>query len=112
MKDKPTNKELFVTDISFDAEEEDLGKLFAVCGTVRSVHMLSDKKTGKFTGCAFIHMASAAEAKDAVHMLDGTRLINRCINVKAAQPKKIAEPAPQTVPEKPRRDRRPRGRRK
>ena len=112
MKDKSIDKDLFVADISFDVEEEDLQKLFAVCGTVRSIHMMTDQKSGKFKGCAFVRMSTAAEAKDAVHMLDGTRLINRCINVSAAKPKKAAEPAVETVAEKPRRERRPRGRRK
>jgi len=112
MKEITQNKELFVTDISFDAEEEDLGKLFAVCGTVRSIHLVTDKKTGQFTGCAFVRMASAAEAKDAINMLDGARLINRCISVKAAQAKKdLATTEPVTF-EKPRRQPKKRGRRK
>ena len=112
MKDKPTNKELFVTDISFDVEEEDLRKLFAVCGDVRSIHLMTDKKSGKFTGCAFVKMSSGAEAKDAIHMLDGARLINRCISVRPAEPKTAgATVAPPPV-ENTRRPPRPRGRRK
>jgi RNA recognition motif-containing protein len=112
MKDKTMNKELFVTDISFDVEEEDLRKLFAVCGTVRSIHLLTDKKTGKFTGCAFVKMTNAAEAKDAINMLDGARLINRCISVKAAQAKKDLVVAAPGAADKPRRTPRSRGRRK
>lgn len=111
MKEKSTNKELFVTDISFDVEEEDLRKLFAVCGTVRSVHLLTDKKTGQFTGCAFVNMTSAAEAKDAVNMLDGARLINRCISVQPAKPKNVVAPLPPANDTR-RRPQRPRGRRK
>ncbi|HEY5674293.1 MAG TPA: RNA-binding protein [Malonomonas sp.] len=108
MKQKSLEKDLFVADIAFEAEEEDLLKLFAVCGTVRAIHMMTDQRTGKFKGCAFIKMSTAAEAKDALHMLDGTRLINRCISVSAAQPKKVAEPAPETTAKAPR-ARRPRG---
>ena len=111
MKEISTNKELFVSDISFDAEEDDLRKLFSVCGTVRSIHLLTDKKTGQFTGCAFIRMSSAAEAKDAVNTLDGTRLVNRSIRVRAAETKKTTAPPP-PASDNSRRPQRPRGRRK
>ena len=50
MDKKPANKDLFVTDIDFDAEEADLHKLFSVCGTVKLINQLTDPKTGKPTG--------------------------------------------------------------
>lgn len=111
MKEKSTNKDLYITDISFEVEEEDLQKLFAICGTVRSIYMMTDQKSGLFKGTAFVHMATAAEAREAL-MLDGTRLIDRCISVRAALPKKPAAPAVETVVEKPKRARRPQRRRK
>ena len=111
MKEKSLNKDLFVTEISFEVKEEDLQKLFAVCGTVRSINMLTDKRSGKFNGCAFIRMSSAAEAKDALHMLDGTRLIDRCINISAAKSKEELTPpvVEDAGDKKPKRPRRPRG---
>jgi len=112
MKQKTPFRDLFVSDISFDVEEEDLRKLFSVCGTVSAINMLNDKRTGKFNGVAFVRMATTAQARDAVNMLDGTRLENRCINVSAAQAKKTA-PTPVVEEEKKiRRPRRPRGSRK
>lgn len=111
MKEKTTNKDLYITDISFEAEEEDLQKLFAICGTVRSIYMMTDQKSGLFKGTAFVHMATAAEAREAI-MLDGTRLIDRCISVSAARPKKPAVSLVETVVEKPKRAGRPRRRRK
>jgi RNA recognition motif-containing protein len=90
MKQKSTSKDLYVADISFDAVEEDLQKLFAHCGTVRAIHMITDLKSGQFKGCAFVHMNNAAEARDAINTLDGTYLINRCIKVSQALPRKSA----------------------
>ena len=107
MKEKPKNKDLFVSDISFDAEEDDLRKLFAVCGTVRSVRLLTDQRTGQFNGCAFVSMSSAAEAKDALQTLDGALLINRCISIKQKREKQPLTPAPEE-PTRQRRLRRPR----
>jgi RNA recognition motif-containing protein len=112
MKDKSTTKDLFVANLSFEAEEEDLRKLFALCGTVRSIHLLTDRKSGQSKGCAFVRMATAGEARDAANTLDGTLLINRCISVSPAQPRSQEARAEEPADEKPRRARRPRGRRK
>ncbi len=87
MKSKNENKDLFVTDIAFEATEADVSKLFSVCGTVRLVNLLTDKKTGKFTGCAFVRMSTGAEAKDAINSLDEAQLFERSIRVKAVRPK-------------------------
>ncbi len=109
MKNKSKVRDIFVADISFDAGEEDLRKLFSVCGTVRAISMLTDQRSGKFSGRAFIRMSSDAEAKDAVNTLDGALLINRCIRVSAARDKPVAAKV-ETEDEKPRRRRPPRRR--
>lgn len=106
MNDNPTNKDLFVSDISFNATEDDLQKLFAICGTVRSVHLINDRVSGQFKGCAFVCMSTADEARDALHMLDGARLVDRCIRIKPARPKKNTAPARESAQEKPQRTRR------
>jgi len=93
MSNKSKVKEIYVADISFEVEEEDLHKLFSVCGTVRSINMLKDTRTGNFSGRAFIRMSNADETKEAINMLDGTRLINRCIRVSAALDKPLNPPA-------------------
>ena len=82
------SKDLYVRHISAEATEEDLRKLFAVSGKVTYVHMVKDAKSGEFVGCAFVKMASEAEAKDAIVTLDGALLINRTISVVAALPQK------------------------
>ena len=87
MKNRAKNKDLFVAEISFEAGEEDLRKLFAVCGEVKNVKLLTDQRSGKFTGRAFIRMGTDAEAKDAARTLDGALLINRCIRVSVAKDK-------------------------
>lgn len=112
MKETSVNKDLYVSEISFAAEEEDLRKLFAICGKVRSIHLITDQKSGLFKGCAFVSMSTAAEAKDALTTLDGTRLIDRCISVTVARPKKSVPSAAEGTFDTPRQKRRPGGRRK
>ncbi len=113
MKEKTKSKDLYVANLSFEAEEEDLQNLFAICGTVRAIHMVTDQKSGLSKGCAFVHMTTAAEAKDAINTLDGARLIDRCISVTIALPRKSATPpVVKEAPEKPKRRRHPPRRRK
>lgn len=113
MKPKSTVKDLYVANLDFETEEEDLQKLFTLCGKVRGIHMVTDQKSGLPKGCAFVHMTTAAEAQDAIVTLDGTALHKRLISVTAALPRKTATPAaaPVTV-EKIKRKRRPPRRRK
>lgn len=99
MKSQTGNRELYVSEISFSAEEEDLRKLFVLFGTVNSIHMVKDPKSGLFKGSAFIRMATPAQAKDALS-LDGTYLIDRCISVTAARPKKSEGPVAKRPPGK------------
>ena len=84
------SKDLYVKHISIEATEEDVRKLFAVCGKVTYVHMVKDAKTGQFLGCAYVKMSSEAEAKDALVSLDGARFINRMIAVVPALPQRPA----------------------
>ena len=81
-------KDLYVRDITLEATEEELRRLFGVCGKVAHVHMVRDAKSGVFVGCAYVKMSSEAEAKDAIVSLDGALLIDRTIRVVAARPQK------------------------
>lgn len=101
MKEKSSSRDLYVADISFEAVEEDLHKLFSLCGTVRAIHMINDQKTGHFKGCAFVHMNNPAEAREAINTLDGTYLINRCISVSQALPRAPGPPRKKTGSAKP-----------
>ncbi len=112
MKNQTSTRELYISEISFTAEEEDLRKLFALFGTVTSVHMVKDPKSGLFKGSAFIRMATPAQAKDALNSLDGTYLIDRCISVTAARPKQTEGPTTKKSPGKAPRTPRPRNPRK
>ncbi len=94
MKNTPKPRELFVSEISFTAEEEDLRKLFCLFGDVSSIHMVKEPKSGNFKGIAFVRMATPAQAKDAANNLDGTYLIDRCIKVALAKPKEATGDSP------------------
>ena len=85
-------KELYVGSLSFDVTEYDLEKLFSVSGTVTSLHLICDNKTGEFKGCGYVRMSSEAEARDAIASLDGAMLIDRRITVSIANLQKMKAP--------------------
>ncbi len=77
--------DFYVGNISFEATEEDLRKLFELAGKVRSIHMITDHQSGKFKGCGFVKMADV-KVREVIDTLDGTLLINRQIEVSEAKP--------------------------
>ena len=81
-------RELYVRHISAKAGENDIRKLFAIAGTVASVHFITDPETGQFKGCGFVRMATDNEAQEAITTLDGALLIDRIIAVSEARPQK------------------------
>lgn len=94
------SKDLYIKNIAHEAVEDDLRKLFSLCGKVTYIHMVKDPKTGVFLGCAYVKMATEAEAKDARVTIDGTRLYNREIVVEVALPQRTGRNAKPGVPPK------------
>jgi RNA recognition motif-containing protein len=88
------NKDLYVKSIAPETTEEELRKLFTVCGKVSYIHMVRDSRSGQFLGCAYIKMSSEAEARDALRSLDGARINNRLISVCEALPQRPKGSAP------------------
>ena len=80
-------KNIFVGNISFDTEEEDLRQLFATYGAVDRVTMVRDRDTGQPRGFAFVEMASAADADKAIAELNGTQFGGDKLNVDEAHPR-------------------------
>ncbi len=80
-------KSVYVSNISFEATEEEIFKLFSVVGKVSSIHLINDPATGKFSGTCFVKMASA-EAREVIDTLDGAHLGVRPISVTEARPYK------------------------
>jgi RNA recognition motif-containing protein len=79
------SKDLYVKNLSLQATEEDLRKLFSLMGKVAYVHLVKDAKSGQFVGAAYVKMSTEEEARAARIDLDGTRLIDRVIVVTEAR---------------------------
>jgi cold-inducible RNA-binding protein len=79
-------KKIFVGNLDFSATEESIRSLFAPYGTVETVHLVTDRETGRSRGFAFVEMAEGA-ADQAITALNGTKVGGRALNVNEARPK-------------------------
>ncbi len=78
---------LYVGNLSFSTSSGDLEQLFVGAGTVESVNVITDRDTGRSRGFAFVEMASAAEAQEAINQLNGKEVDGRALTVNTARPR-------------------------
>lgn len=80
-----TSERLYVGNLSYDATEEDLQELFAGVGTVRSAEIVSNRRTQRSKGYAFVIMGSIDEARRAVEVLHDQDYMDRKLVVSGAK---------------------------
>ncbi len=78
---------MYVSNLGFHINDEDLRKLFETFGTVSSATIITDRETGKSRGFGFVEMGSQPEADGAMNGLNGKEIEGRFINVTAAREK-------------------------
>ena len=79
-------KKLYVGNLPFDTDEEQVRELFSRHGEVRSVDMINDRDTGRFRGFCFVAMDNA-EADAAIQALNGYSFGGRPLKVNEAKPR-------------------------
>lgn len=93
-KENCMSKELYVGNLPYETNEEELKRLFTVAGTVTSVHIITDPETGASKGCAYVRMATAEEAAEAVESLNDALVGARMMTVSIARPQKQQQKRP------------------
>ncbi|WP_121354063.1 RNA recognition motif domain-containing protein [Flavisolibacter nicotianae] len=78
---------IYVSNLSFNIQDEDLREFFAEYGEVTSAKVITDKFTGKSRGFGFVEMSDDEAAKKAIAELDQASVDNRTIRVMEAKPK-------------------------
>lgn len=77
---------LYIGNLSFDTSEDDLRAALTEGGrTVKDIHIVADRETGRPRGFAFAEMASDADAVGAIEALDGKDLGGRTLKVNEAK---------------------------
>lgn len=83
---------IYVGNLSYQADEQSLGDLFAEYGEVRNVRIMTDRETGRPRGFGFVEMANDAEAQRAIEALNGVDNMGRNLNVNEARPRESRAP--------------------
>ncbi len=78
---------IYVSNLSFNVQDEDLREFFAEYGEVSSAKVITDKFTGKSRGFGFVEMPDNEAAQKAIAELDQASVENRTIRVMEAKPK-------------------------
>ena len=78
---------IFISNLSFRVNDEDLKQLFEEYGAISSAKVISDKYTGKSRGFGFVEMNNDEEAKKAIEELDRAEYDGKVISVSVARPK-------------------------
>ena len=79
---------IYVGNLNFKVDENDLERLFGEFGDVSSSNVIVDKFSGKSKGFGFVTMENQDEAKEAIDKLNGSSFEDREIVVNEARPKK------------------------
>jgi RNA recognition motif-containing protein len=78
---------IYVSNLSFNVQDEDLREFFAEYGEVSSAKVIMDKFTNRSRGFGFVEMSDNAAAQKAIQELDGATVEGRAIKVSEAKPR-------------------------
>ncbi|RZM75631.1 RNA recognition motif domain-containing protein [Leptolyngbya iicbica] len=78
---------IYIGNLSFQAEEDDLREVFAEYGEVKRISLPTDRETGRKRGFAFVEMAEDAHEDKAISELDGAEWLGRELRVNKARPR-------------------------
>ena len=78
---------IFVGNLPFRAEREDVLQLFSPFGEVLNCSLPLERDTGRKRGFAFIEMADEATEVSAIDGLQGTELMGRPLRINKAEPR-------------------------
>lgn len=78
---------MYVSNLSFNVQDEDLKGFFTPYGEVTSAKVITDRETGRSKGFGFVEMPDENASKKAIEELNGATVDNRTIGVSIARPK-------------------------
>ncbi|MFM7549225.1 MAG: RNA recognition motif domain-containing protein [Cyanobacteriota bacterium] len=81
---------IFVGNLPFRAEQEDVAELFAPYGEVANCSLPLERDTGRKRGFAFVEMADPGLEDRAIEALQGAELMGRPLRINKAEPRGAA----------------------
>jgi RNA recognition motif-containing protein len=80
-------KKLFVGNLPYTMNDDQLRELFAEYGEVASASVIIDRATGRSKGFGFVELTDDAAADTAIAKADGSEVEGRRLTVSEARPK-------------------------
>jgi len=81
---------IFVGNLPFRAEQEDVSELFAPYGEVTNCFLPLERDTGRKRGFAFVELADEESESRAIDGLQGAELMGRPLRINKAEPRSNA----------------------
>ena len=78
---------IYVGNLPYEVTEEEVRQEFGAFGEVTSVHIMTDKDSGRPKGFGFVEMATVSAGQAAIAGLNGKALKDQMLNVNAARPR-------------------------
>ena len=85
---------IFVGNLPFRAEKEDVSELFTPYGEVVNCALPLERDTGRKRGFAFVEMADEESESRAIDGLQGAELMGRPLRINRAEPRPAGGPPP------------------
>lgn len=83
---------IFVGNLPFRAEQDDVEELFAPFGGVTTCSLPLERDTGRKRGFAFVELADEATEARAIEALQGAELMGRPLRINKAEPRSSGGP--------------------
>jgi RNA recognition motif-containing protein len=78
---------IYISGLSHNINDEDLGELFTEYGKVSSAKVINDRETGQSRGFGFVEMPNEEDGQKAIEELNGAEYDSKVITVSVARPK-------------------------
>ena len=78
---------IYVSNLSFDVQDQDLREFFTPYGEVTSAKIITDRETGRSRGFGFVEMSDDEASRKAIAELNDSTVDGRNIKVTEARPK-------------------------
>lgn len=78
---------MYIGNLSFDITQQDLESLFSEYGSVKDVHIPTDRDSGRPRGFAFVTMDSKDTMNAVIKAFDGKEIAGRRVTVNEARPR-------------------------
>ena len=85
---------IYVSNLSFNVQDEDLREFFAPYGEVTSAKIINDRETGKSRGFGFVKMVTTEQAEAAKEGLQGEEFEGRVLSIEKARRNRPRTPTP------------------